>query len=65
MVLQEGNFNITFKGENFNLKLNGLTYSLHLEELQKLHSSVLFYMLLDCTDCFCGNDTLPGKLTES
>lgn len=34
-------------------------------EPQKLHSSILFYFLLDCTDCFCENDTLPGKVIES
>lgn len=35
-----------------------------VEEPQRLHFSLLFSFLLGCTDGFCENDTLPGKVTE-
>lgn len=62
----KANFNNTFKGREVQPQVKWFDlFFASLEEPQNLHSSILFYFLLDCTDCFCGNDTLPGKVTES
>lgn len=59
-------FNNTLKGGEIQSRVKwfDLFFDL-LEEPWKQHPSVYFTFFLDCTECFCGDDTLPERVTES
>lgn len=63
-LFSKANFNNSFKKEKVQPQVKW--FDLFFASFRTTDNAFLFHFtfFLDCTDCFCGNDTLPGKVTE-